>query len=128
MLKNPHMFIVALMIGIGMLMLSRRVDADDWLQYHGGKTVDHYYDGKSLKETGKGVFQLWSKGVEHDAHGAVKAEQPIVLLQVDCLTGTSGILGIYKNGTMSRVRPGVDIGLPVIPESALDALRKKICK
>jgi hypothetical protein len=128
MTRDSYAYVVAVLFVIGISVFSGRVEADDWLQYHGGKTVDHYYDGKSLKETGKGVFQLWSKGIEHDAKGVVTAEQPIVLLQLDCRTNASGILGIYRNGTMSRVRPGVDLGLPVIPEDALGALRKKICK
>jgi hypothetical protein len=124
-----HRCIFSMIIGTCLVAFSGHAQADDWLKYYGkNKGIRYYYDGRSVKGTGTGVYQLWSKGVEHDAHGAVIAEQPTVLLQVDCRNNSSGVLGIYKNGILSRVRPGVDLGLPEMPEAASKSLRKVICK
>ena len=124
-----HRCMFTMIIGACLFALPGQARADDWIRYYGGeKGVAYYYDGRSVKEAGKGIYQLWSKGIEHDAHSAVKVEQPSLLLRVDCRNSTTGVLGIYKKGMLSRVRPGVDLGLPVAPEAASQSLRKLICK
>jgi hypothetical protein len=119
----------AMMLAVGFLTLSVHAQADDWILYSGKNTgIGYYYDGRSVKSMNAGVYQLFSREMDHSSQGTSAAGQSTLLLQVDCRSHTTGTLGVLKNGMMSRVRPGVDMGQPGIPEAASRSLLKRICK
>ena len=87
------------------------------------KASNIYYDGYTLVAQKKGFFNVWTKGIVFDAKGTVRNEQPSALINIDCNRKSAVILKIWSGGQIEKSDK-----FPAIPEVALKALYKEVCK
>ena len=114
------------MIAIFLAALCSYANADaDWVRYYMDKHGnEYYYDGYTLVAQRKGIFNVWTKRIEFDARGTVITTQPVVLFHINCNHKSSVIMKSYLNDEQIEKSDMV----PAIPEVALKALHKAICK